>query len=486
MSSKKRSLVGVAGCIALLVPAGGTAVAAAAPNLVVRSLAYDHNGVCALMGNGSVYCWGANAFGQLGSGSSAATSDVPVMVRGLNRVTSVVGNTGGYCAIEQGGAVYCWGYNNGEYGTDDLGDGNTTAVFSAVPVRVKGLSGALNLVSVSSGYDIAEGYCAQLSSGYVKCWGSQSDQMGGGLYASGLLGDGGTGTSSPVPVTAKGINNAVGLAGGQSGYCAVLRNTKVECWGDNQYDELGDGHLGSLVGSSGAQQSSAVPVPVVGLLNATSVVSYAYGYCALLTTGKVRCWGNDSFGELGDGAKANAAANYGSDAPVPVVGLGGVARLVGSPYTVCALLTGGKVKCWGYNDDDALGDGESGTSQSYSDVPQTVVGVAKAISLGANLNSDFCAVLASRITKCWGNNGFGELGSGNDVLSAVATPVTVRDLSGAVKIGSGFNGGFNCAVLSNGGAECWGWNASGELGAGPAGASLAQSDTPLKVLGLGS
>lgn len=181
-----------------------------------------------------------------------------------------------------------------------------------------------------------------------------------------------------------------------------------------------------------------MPVPVKGLAGPKSVVSDSIGYCALLTNDTARCCGNDSLGELGDGSKANPAADNGSDVPVTVVGLSGVERLVGTGYTFCAQLDKGGVKCWGYNNDDELGDGKSFAAQNYSVVPESVQRVANAIDLGSNLNSDFCATLAS---------------------------------------------GLNCAVLRDGGAACWGWNSTGELGGGTVGYS---SDAALKVVGLGA
>ena len=434
----------------------------------VSSLAYEIHGTSAVLKNGTVDCWGDNAFGQLGNGNDTS-SDVPVAVKGIYGITHVVGNPGSYCAVLNSGAVYCWGYNSGQYGNGVLGDGSSAAS-SNVPVKVRGLSGAISLVSDRNGYGDNYGYCALLSTGHVKCWGSQDALLGGGLAASGLLGDGGQETFSNVPVTVAGISTAIGLVSGQGGYCALLRSSAVECWGDNEYDELGDGHMGDLSGAAGtadAQESSGVPVPVKGLLNAASVVSDWYGYCALLSNGKVRCWGNNSFGELGDGSKANTAANYGSDVAVPVTGLAGVVRLAATDYGYCALLSHGNVKCWGSNSLDELGDGMTSAAESNSDTPKTVVGVGNAVSLAGSYSYAFSATLRSGLVKCWGDNGFGQLGA-DPAAESSDVAFTVSDLTGAASVGAnGANAGWFCAVLSNGGAACWGDNSSDQLGAGP-------------------
>ena len=373
----------------------------------------------------------------------------------------------GYCAVLENGEVKCWGYNHGGFpgapgeAAGLLGNGSGEE-FSDVPVRVKGLGDVRGLVSDRNGYGSAFGFCAVLGSGRVKCWGSNVAVISGGISGSGLLGNGSQEASSDVPVAVKGLAGVKSLASDQAGYCALLRNGQAECWGDNDYNELGDGRLGDLAGSSStAQLSSNVPVAVKGLAGATSLASDGIGYCALLRDGRAECWGNNSFGELGDGSKANPNANYGSDVPVTVKELVGAVSLVSTDYGYCARLQSGRAKCWGYNTSDELGDGRSSTRQPYSDVPVTVKGLTGTASLvGGDDNGytgseyTYCALLKTHAAACWGENGYGELGNDGSE-SASDVPVIVKGLAGVASLEVGI--GSACAVMKNGGAECWGY-----------------------------
>ncbi len=433
------------------------------------ALVGDDQGTCALLRSGAVECWGANTYGALGNGTVASLwySDVAPAAKGLSGVTRLVSDGDGYCAVLRSELVECWGYNHGGFpgapgeAAGLLGNGSGEE-FSDVPVAVKGLTGVKSLVSDRNGYGSAFGFCAVWGRGGVKCWGSNDAVIGGGVTASGLLGNGSNATSSDVPVTVKGLADVKSLASDQAGYCALLKNGRAECWGDNDYNELGDGQLGDLAGSgSSTQVSSNVPVVVKGLTGASSLASDGIGYCALLGSGEVQCWGNNSFGELGDGSKPNPKTNDGSDVPVRVKGLADAVSLAGTDYGYCAQLRTGGAKCWGSNSSDELGDGRPSTAQPFSNIPVTVKGLAGAARLvGGDDNGStgsgytYCAVLKNGTAMCWGQNGYGELGDdGSEGASDV--PVTVKGLAGIASLEVGT--GSACAVLKDGGAECWGY-----------------------------
>ncbi|MBK7021936.1 MAG: hypothetical protein IPH38_20760 [Candidatus Microthrix sp.] len=169
----------------------------------------------------SVRCWGSNAWGALGNGSSATDSKVPVMVSGISTATAISSGFAHTCATLTSGGVRCWGQNiDGQ-----LGDGTTTD--STTPVAVSNIT---NATSVSGGYQHS---CVRLADGGASCWGYN--------YA-GLLGDGTT-TDSTTPVTVSSLGSATKMAAGQSQSCALLSTGQGRCWGYNGSGQLGNGTI---------------------------------------------------------------------------------------------------------------------------------------------------------------------------------------------------------------------------------------------------
>jgi alpha-tubulin suppressor-like RCC1 family protein len=313
----------------------------------------------------------------------------------------------------------------------------------------------VSMVSTGSSHS-----CAVTTSGGVKCW---------GYNGSGELGNGNSNiTSSSVPVDVAGLGTgspvgAVSVSAGQSHSCAVTTAVGVKCWGFNGNGELGDGTTAPLRNA---------PVDVVGLGPGSSVIAVSAGAshtCALTSAGAVECWGYNFSGQLGDGS------NTDSPAPVLVTGLGPVSAISAGDYHSCALTTTGAVKCWGANGSGQLGHGTITDSWTPVDVTGLSAG-AQAVSAGSSYS---CAVTAAGGAQCWGSNGNGQLGDGtnNDAHS----PVDVAGLATGVSAVSAGSGPHTCAVVS-GGAMCWGYNASGQLGD----ATHNDSTFPVAVSGLGS
>jgi alpha-tubulin suppressor-like RCC1 family protein len=286
--------------------------------------------------------------------------------------------------------------------------------------------------------------CALLSTGTVDCWGS------GG---SGQLGNG-TFADSHVPVAVLGVSGAKAVAADYHGitdadsFCAVLSTGHLKCWGDNTSGQLGNGTM----------TSSAVPVAVKNISTATAVFGGDQGFCAVLSTGHVDCWGYGVFGQLGNGTTAN------SDVPVAVRGISNATTVIGALDAFCALLSTGHVDCWGVGDHGQLGDG----STAPSDIPVAVKNITTATAVTDNRStistSTLCARLSTGHVDCWGYNGSGQLGNGTTTPSDV--PVTVLGVSGATAVAADYDGGSFCAVLSTGHPKCWGANPKGELGNG--------------------
>jgi alpha-tubulin suppressor-like RCC1 family protein len=213
------------------------------------------------------------------------------------------------------------------------------------------------------------------------------------------------------------LTAAASLATDGEGFCEVLTSGGVNCWGYAKNGELGNGKF----------YRSAFPVQVVGvggtgtLTGVASVTSDGDGFCALRTSGGIDCWGYDYYGELGNG-EFHRSKPYGSAVPVQVDGVDGVAILTGVATLTsdgrsdCALLNSGGVDCWGDGYNGQLGNGQS-SNEATSAVPVQVEGVGGVGSLGgvANLTGDGlgdCALLTSGEVDRWGYGAVGELGNG--------------------------------------------------------------------------
>ncbi|MBP9066769.1 MAG: RCC1 repeat-containing protein, partial [Candidatus Microthrix sp.] len=158
------------------------------------------NHTCVVRGNGTVACWGDNAAGWLGDGTTTGSS-VPVGVVGITDAIAVTNSDYQSCALHADGRVSCWGFN----GQGQLGNGTTTA--SSVPVPVTGVTNA-TAVAIGNTHS-----CALLADGGVSCW---------GYNVNGELGNGTTVPLSTVPVPVTGITNATALAANAFHSCAVL------------------------------------------------------------------------------------------------------------------------------------------------------------------------------------------------------------------------------------------------------------------------
>lgn len=451
----------------------------------VRAIDSKYLHACVAMIDGSVRCWGLNGGGQLGDGTTS-TRTTPVDVVGLAEPTLAVSTGGSHsCALGVSGGTRCWGGNFD--GT--LGDGGSQD--SLVPVDVVGLPAS---TQVSAGYRHT---CATTPTGGAACWGNDlHGQLGnatatqrltpvdvvdmdatavsvGALHACALtaeatvvcwgdnhygqLGDGSTiRRLVPTPVS----NLAPGMrtvSSGRHHSCAIDAAGRVECWGGNEYGQLGDG--------SGANQTAPVRISGLGKDNST-VVAGPYHTCAITAGGGAKCWGANDSGQLGDGSTVER------DTPVDVVGLAtGVRAIALGPNHTCALLENGGMKCWGDNWSGELGSGDGATMHP---TPVDVAGLTGGVWMISATFDSTCAVTDAGAAKCWG---YGILGDGNPAGIA-STPVDVAGLSsGVVAITQGWR--HTCAQLA-GDVRCWGYNPLGQVGDG----SLEDRLVPTSVVGM--
>lgn len=337
------------------------------------------------------------------------------------------------CAMTSGGAAKCWG--DGEYG--QLGDGSKSK--SLVPVEVAGLGSEVIAVEAASYFS-----CALVRGGAIRCW---------GVNSGGQLGDGST-IDNPVPGGVVGLDaGVVAISAGSSHTCALTSTGGVECWGFNLGGKLGDG----------STADSAVPVGVVGLSSEVIAISAGANHtCAVTSGGGVKCWGGNSYGELGDGSTTD------SPVPVDVVGFdAGVVAIAAGMHHTCVLTRCGGTKCWGR---------DNVSSQQGSFVPIDVPGLSSDVAAIATHWGHVCALMQRGGRRCWGSNSFGQLGNNSTTDSLV--PVDVAGLGPVVTaIAPGW--GHTCASVGNGGVKCWGHNDYGQLGNN----SVVGSVVPIDVVG---
>jgi alpha-tubulin suppressor-like RCC1 family protein len=224
----------------------------------------------------------------------------------------------------------------------------------------------------------------------------------------------------------------------------------VRCWGANESGELGDGTTTWRMN----------PAPVAGLSNVAEIASggEASHVCARLMDGTMRCWGENSYGQIGTGSTAGMLRT-----PSAVTGLTNVAHMALSATNTCAVLTDGTVRCWGLNDHGQLGGTSggsctvSGTTYRCSRTPITVAGLSGATEIAVG-DSHACAIATGSTLHCWGSNALGQLGGTN--LSGATDPSTVL-LTGVRHVAAGSL--FTCVVFADR-VQCAGANALGETG----------------------
>ncbi len=347
------------------------------------------------------------------------------------------------CARKPEGTVRCWGDDR----SGQTGSGMTTdAGLHEEPVDVAGIDDAI---------DIASGRahtCVVRRSGKVSCWGFDND---------GQLGDGQTGTTSPTPVDALNISDAVAVAAGSTFTCAARRAGGVACWGNNGSGQLGTGNT----------TPSPSPISVPNLEGVIAIAAGQVHACAVKKDGSVSCWGEGANGQLGTGQVG------GSTSPAPVTALPESVSVAATERSTCALARSGTVYCWGANEVGQLGNGAANSAPNPSPIVVSSLNDAIAIAAGKN---HVCAVRKAGTVVCWGAGGSGQLGDGQsrpDASAPQATFVSVSNVNNAIGIGAG--GNTSCAPTRIGSIQCWGANDRGQLG----NRSTVSEISPVSVLG---
>lgn len=399
-------------------------------------------------------------------GSVATTLSLPVSWK---QVSSGANHT---CAISSGDKLYCWGFN---YNWGLLGDGSSYDSNIPIAVDTTGVLKDKKILSVSTGFAYS---CAVADDHRIYCW---------GFTNYGQFGDGSSYSTSmkPKKISAGALENKdiVSVTAGFWHTCAIDSDGVAYCWGLND-----KGQLGNNLDSDGdsISDNSVLPVPVHtgGVMAGKKIASVAIGQrhtCAISTDNKVYCWGDNSWGQLGDGTTTSTSL------PVEITNSGALNGKVTKSISIgiysgftCAIATdvtlGDQAYCWGLNNSYQLGDGLGGqdpnnAGQFYkSTIPKAVdvTGVlsgktVKSISLG---RQNTCAIAASADGKnqvyCWGYNYGGAVGVpmtsiySTDIHRPVAVTIEEGVLKDKTILSLSTGTEHSCVIASDGQMYCWG------------------------------
>lgn len=351
--------------------------------------------------------------------------------------------------------------------------------------------------SITAGWDHS---CAIAQLGRLDCWGRGNEgQLG--VASDSVCADSDIGQTINPSDTTGGLQSGfrgcvirpktvptslafVAVAAGDSTTCGIANTGRGYCWGSGSLGKLGNGR------TSGSPSPTLVTSGVTFALSSRRVVSQfqylTYGgtisvggnhACGISVVQLAYCWGDDSFAQLGDSTfyAFSNRQNLASSTPIPVDTLNGLRYgyiSAGFRHT-CALTTAGAAYCWGYNVAGETGTGAAGATPLVR-TPRLVVGAPAMTTISAGSISDpatgatiaashTCGVSTGGAVYCWGDNTFGQLGTG---AGGAASAVLVAG-GGYVDVSAG--GGFTCAVRTDGGIDCWGRNDVGQIGNGPPG-----------------
>ena len=409
-----------------------------ADSLIVEDVVLGENHTCVLLSDKSVKCWGNNHFGQLGRGDRRTIGFardhmgenlLPVSLGSGVYVEQLVAGAYHNCALLSDNNIKCWGRN--DFG--QLGQGH---------------------------------YRKAKKNAGVSTVGSRKDEMGDRLQ--------------PTEIGWKG--NIVSITSGAYHTCALSYEGQIKCWGHNQFGQLGVGH-NQHVGMNNEEMVNIMAVDIGDEYKAISVSAGRFYTCAILENKSVKCWGKNNHGQLGQGHKETLgdephemgenlkSVNLGPEAKVIQVSSGGYQH-------TCALLANYSVKCWGDNTHGQLGQGHKrdlgdNPNEMGANLPDVAFGEGSfvvGISAGYHLS---CANFDSGNIKCWGDNYWGQLGLGHyETVGGLSGQmgdylpyVNVDNERGVMKTAIG---GYRHirVLLDDGNIKCWGDNWAGQLGLG--------------------
>ncbi len=336
----------------------------------VRATALGASFTCALLASSGVQCWGDNFYGELGA-ANPKEYNVAARIASLANALSISAGRDHSCALVAGGVVKCWGNN----GFGQLGDGTRTN--RGAPADVAGLGAGVRAAYAGNEYS-----CAITPGGGLKCWG----------------------TGQPLPSDIGGLTSGVVAAAlGGSHTCVLTSAGGAKCVGNNAAGQLGDG----------TTASRSIAVDVAGLTSGVAAISAGRAHtCALAASGALKCWGENAFGQLGNGTTSPSATPLDAAAAI-----GPFKAVMAGNAETCAVTIGGAAWCWGAAAEQLLGAARG--------QPAKVASLATGVAAITGGDTHFCALLDGGGVNCFGTNTAGQLGDGTKVGTRRAAQAAV-------------------------------------------------------------
>lgn len=437
-----RTLLNAASFVADLIP-----LPESPPSAISKSYTNERNVTFISRGGGSsyscfvasgeIYCWGRMTGMQ--------SRNRPVNVEAPGFVTTMDSGGESSCMVANGSA-YCFGTN----GSGQLGDGTKTT--RSTPTKTSTIGLEDNTHAMTS-LDAGDSHTCGIVNGDVFCWGDNTH---------GQLGTADTAAKprptridlSTIPATSH--RSATDISAGKNHTCAVIEGD-AWCWGSNEYNQLGRAGAGSNV-----------PERVnLGTNAAVTAISAGHDHTCAVVNGQARCWGRNDNGQLGRGN-----TNVHTTPAVAPVQRGStnqhVTQIAAGENFTCALAAE-RVWCWGANDRGQIGRGSTGGANQTT-AREVVIGSSAHNGLGhastkLTVGDKFACTLVNKVTQCWGDNTYGQLGRGNQTTNnATAAPAAV---SGPIANAPSFDisaGSHHMCSITNGQTYCWGRNQHGQIG----------------------
>jgi alpha-tubulin suppressor-like RCC1 family protein len=380
-------------------PALAPAVTAA---LMARQMNAGESHSCAVTTDNRAYCWGYNANGQIGNGTTSLVRKTPALVAGGFSFRQISAGYYHTCGVTTNNRAYCWG--QGGY----LGDGTSMRRLRPVPV-----AGGLSFRQVSAGWQHT---CGVTIDDRVYCWGDNSFAQ----FGNGIQGEIGYPELSPVALmgTLRFREVSVGIYHS----CGVTTTDRAYCWGGDQWGQIGDGVAsGTCQVTFNTRPCRKKPALVAGGYRWRQVDAGGGGgpgedqpdadggrTCGVTTDGRAFCWGDGTQGQNGDGTRSIRTA------PSRVAGDRLYRGVSTGHFHSCAVATDNRAYCWGVNPFGQLGDGTEGTMRLR---PRAVVGghLFDQVSAGGST----CGKALSGAAYCWGFY----VGNGTDLHYLTPQPV---------------------------------------------------------------